>query len=95
MAKATTAPVKYLDLISQSQKEVDTAQLEFRAQEAALSVDSAILETKKQIASKKIELANAQRAIPYSLNRELEVVTEIEQLEKGLAFAEQVKVERF
>ena len=38
---------KYIDLISQSSKDVETEQLQFRAQEASLQADSSILESNR------------------------------------------------
>ncbi|AGO47913.1 hypothetical protein Phi40:1_gp048 [Cellulophaga phage phi40:1] len=86
---------KYIDLISQSSKDVETEQLQFRAQEASLQADSSILETKKAIATAKRELTELKRAIPYSFDKEISKTIEVKNLEEGLSIAESIQKSRF
>lgn len=88
-------PVKYLDLISQSQTDITAEQLAFKADDAKLAVMNAEIATRKSISSKKIELSNAQRAIDYDIQKEINIIAEIESLEKGLLFIQKVLKERF
>lgn len=90
-----TASVKYLDLISQSAKDVELTELGFRAKEAEQTVNMRVLETEKAIFSKEIELTKAQRAVPYDIDAEMQLTHEIESLKKGLDFANKIKTERF
>jgi hypothetical protein len=86
---------KYIDLISKDAKETALEELKFRAEEAQHDVTGAILETKKQLAQKKNALAKAQRAVPYSLQGEINLTVEIEVLKKGLSIAEDILKTRF
>jgi hypothetical protein len=87
--------MKYIDLISKDASEEKREELAFRAEEAQHDVSGSILETKKQLAQKRRALAKAQSAVPYSLQNEINLVVEIETLEKGLEIAEKVLAERF
>ena len=86
---------KYIELISKGKEENEKQELQFRAEEAQHDVQGAILETKKRLAAKRNDLAKAQRAVPYRLQTEINLTVEIETLEKGLAIAEAVLIERF
>lgn len=86
---------RYIDLISQNAKAKEIEQLGFRAEEAELHVQTSILETKKAISTAKRELAEAQSAIPYDLQKEIDATTKVKELEEGLALAETIAKERF
>lgn len=95
MATKANNSEKYIDLISQNAKDLETEQLQFRAEEAELQVTSAILETKKQIATAKRKLAETKRAIPYSLQAEVDATVALQDLEDGLKVALTIQKARF
>lgn len=86
---------KYRDLISQDSKKVAEETLDFTAQEAKHTVNVAVLETKKAIFQAKRQLADAQKAQPYILKTEVDLIIKIENLEQGLAIAEEIQSNRF
>jgi hypothetical protein len=51
--------------------------------------------TKKDLASAKRRLAAAKSNVPYSVQLEFDAHQEVEGLEKALAFAEKILLERF
>ena len=71
MANAKKTSEKYIDLISQSSKDAEREQLQFHAEDAELQVTASILATKKAISGAKRELSEAKKAIPYSLEAEV------------------------
>lgn len=95
MKTIATTPVKYIDLISQNKEEKEKKQLSFKAKEAHQSVQMHVLETEKAIFSKEAELEEAKSAVPYDINLEMKLTSEIESLNKGLDFANKILSERF
>lgn len=95
METLATTPVKYLDLISQNKEAKEKKQLEFKAKEAHQSVQMHVLETEKAIFSKEAELEEAKSAVPYDINVEMKLASEIDSLNKGLEFANKILAERF
>ena len=92
---ANIGTATYLDLISQDSKKAQKEQLGFTAQEAQHTVSVAVLETEKAIFQAKKELADAQKAQPYNLQVEIDLITKIGSLEDGLAIAKQIQSTRF
>lgn len=90
-----TASTKYIDLISVGKDQIDREQKEFTAEEAKHSVDVAILETRKLISKTNKELTEAQRSEPYNLQKEIDLIIKIENLEKGLLIAKNIQSSRF
>lgn len=92
---STVAQPTYLQLISKDEKTVQKENLKIKAQEAALNVSRDILALNSEIAVKKSQVENAQRAIPYSVAAEYKLSKELVELEARLAFANSVKDSRF
>lgn len=92
---STVAQLTYLQLISKDEKTVQKENLKIKAQEAALNVSRDILALNSEIAVKKSQVENAQRAIPYSVAAEYKLSKELVELEARLAFANSVKDSRF
>lgn len=95
MSKATNTSTKYIDLISQNAEEEKREDLQFAAEDAALAVQSSINETKKALSKAKRDLTKAAKAVPYSLENEIEVRQLVSSLEEGLTLAKQIQEERF
>jgi len=93
--KSNVGTVKYLDLISQDTKKVAQEQLEFTAKEAQHTVSVAVLETEKAIFQAKKNLADAQKAVPYNLQTEIDLIAKINNLEEGLTIAKEIQSTRF
>lgn len=89
------APLKYRDLISQSETQVKSEALELDVQKSKSKLEVDISQTKYDLAEAKTKLANVQRKVPYSVQEEIKLHLEVEALEHGLAFAENVLKERF
>ena len=87
--------MKYLDLISQGKEETAKEDLQFKAEDAQHAVSIALLETRKAISSAKKGLKEAQKAVPYNLQTEIDITIRIESMEKGLAIATLINKERF
>ena len=92
---STVAQPTYLQLISKDEKTVQKENLKIKAQEAALNVSRDILALNSEIAVKKSQVENAQRAIPYSVAAEYKLSKELVELEARLEFANSVKDSRF
>jgi len=95
MSKATNTSSKYIDLISQDAKAEKQEELQFAAEDAALSVQSSINETKKALSRAKRDLTKAAKAMPYSLEAEIEARQLVTELTEGLALAQTIQKERF
>ena len=91
----TVAQPTYLQLISKDEKTVQKENLKIKAQEAALNVSRDILALNSEIAVKRSQVENAQRAIPYSVAAEYKLSKELIELEARLEFANSVKDSRF
>ena len=90
------APVlKYRDLISQSEGELQSEQLELNVQKSKSKLEMDIAQTKFDLAEANQRLNTAARRIPYDVTLEIKVYEEIIALEAGLAYAEKVLSERF
>ena len=93
--KAKETPLKYKDLISQSETQIQSEQLELDVQKAKSKLEVDISQTKLDLANAKQALSVTKRAIPYSVHEEIKAHQEVESLELGLAYAEKVLSERF
>lgn len=85
----------YLELISQDEKEAKVENLKLIAQRAHLRLNEEKLSLKEQIAEKEADIKYFQKQIPYDYLKELIAATELEVLNKKLAFIEKVIKERF
>lgn len=85
----------YLELISQDEKEAKVENLKIVAQRALLRLNEEKLSVKGKIAEKEADIRTFQKQIPYDYLKELIAVTELEVLNKKLAFIEKVIKERF
>ena len=88
-------PLKYKDLISQSQEEIQSERLELDVQKSKSKLEMAIAQTKFDLSEAKQKLARTQRANPYCVQAEISASQEVTGLEEGLKFAEKVLTERF
>lgn len=95
MANSKNISEKYIDLISQSSKDAEKETLQFHAEDAELQVTSSILATKKAISKARRTLNEAKKAIPYSLEEEVNATIALRDLEAGLKIAEQIQKDRF
>ncbi len=92
--KTITAP-KYVDLISRSEKQIQSEALDLEVQKAKSGLEVTIATTKLDLANAKQRLLKTQCAIPYSVEKEAEATQEVEDYTKGLAFAVKILKERF
>lgn len=95
---ATTEVIRektYLELISQDEKTILKEDLKLKAQEANLEISREVLNITKAINVKKSEVEKLKRAIPYSAANEYVASQQLAELEKRLAFLEEVKNKRF
>lgn len=87
--------MKYLEMISQNAKDANKEAKEFAAEEAKLQVEASILETKRAKADAERKLKAAQRAEPYVLQDEIDLVVEIEAMDTALKVAKEIFTTRF
>lgn len=92
---STNAPVTYLQLISQDEKQAKTENLKLKAQEAGLEVSRSLFELGSALAKKKTALAFAQKQIPYSVVAEYTLTQDIKEIEAKIEFVTEVKNTRF
>ena len=99
MAKNNTttanASLKYRTMISKSQEEIKSEDLELTVQQAKSQLEIDIATTKRDLSVSKRKLAETQSRIPYSIQYEINAAKEVKALEEGLAFAEAILAERF
>lgn len=69
--------------------------MDLKVQESKSSLEVIIATTKRDLAVAKQDLTKTQAAVPYKVDREMEVYQNVTALEEGLAFAEKVLAERF
>jgi len=87
--------LKYEDLISQSEENKRSEQIQLDVQKAKSGLEVAIAQTKLDLAEANQKLSNSKRAVPYSLKAELKAYQEVEELQSGLDYAQKVLTERF
>ena len=85
----------YLELISKDEKTVQKENLKITAQEAALNVSREILALSSEETALKSEVEKAKRAIPYSVAVEYKASQRLEEVQARLAFANEIKDNRF
>ena len=62
---------------------------------AKSSLEVSIAQTKLDLSKAEVKLSEAKRAVPYSIQEELNAYKEVTALKKGLEYAEKVLLERF
>ncbi len=87
--------LKYKDLISKSQKQLEAEELDLKVQIAQSDLQVTVATTKKDLASAKRSLIAAQSAVPYNVQDEFDAYQQVQGLESALAFAERILAERF
>ena len=90
-----TEVLKYKDLISKSQQEIDQEELDLKVQTSKSELEVTIATTKRDLAVAKRRLSAAQSAVPYNVQVELDAYQDVKGLTEALAFAENVLAERF
>jgi GTP-dependent phosphoenolpyruvate carboxykinase len=95
MEKTKKSVLKYGDLISMSQSELQLEELELKVQEAKSTLEVTIATTNRDLAKTKQRLTACQRAVPYSIQDEIDAFEEVKSLETALDYAKKVLRERF
>lgn len=91
----TTKVLKYVDLISKSAKDLEKEELELKVQESKSALEIDIATTNRDLALARKQLVQAQCACPYSLQAEIDAMSQVSELEAGVEFAKRVLAERF
>lgn len=91
----TVVEGKYLDLISQGEKENQTEEREFANERALLHVRGAVLKTRELLADAKKKVKICAKAEPYVLQAEIDAILEVDALEVAIDLSEKIRVERF
>ena len=91
----TLAPQKYVDLISKSDKQVQSEELALEVQKAKSGLEVTIAKTNLDLANARQKLIKTQCAVPYDVNAELEAFQAVNELQGGLEFAQNILSERF
>lgn len=87
--------LKYKDLLAQSEEEISKDDLVYKVRQSELQLQADILETERQLVKCKGDLAVLKRTYPLSPGLISSKAEEIESLEKGLAFLDEIKSELF
>ena len=99
MAKQNTttanASLKYRTMISKSQEEIKSEDLELTVQQAKSQLEIDIATTKRDLSVAKRRLGETKSRVPYNIQYEINATKEVKALEEGLAFAEGILAERF
>ena len=90
-----TKVLTYKELISKSDSQIQSEELDLKVQESKSELEVTIATTKRDLAVAKRNLTNSQSRIPYNIKYEMENYQTVTELEAGLAFAERVLAERF
>jgi len=88
-------PSKYKDRIGQSQEQQDSQQIQFKEEEAKLSLDSRILATRQKIASAKLSLDTAKSKHPLDVDTIVKYQQEVEAYNDGIERLDKLKSELF
>lgn len=84
-AQQATKPLKYQQLLQQSQQEKDQQALEFQVEEAKQQLEADILATKRSLAASKQDLLKAKSAQPFDAQKIINIQIRVEGLEDGLS----------
>lgn len=87
--------MKYLELISRDEKEVEKSNLSTKASLAKNSAERILIELEGEIKEAELRLEEAKANIPFSLRDVIERTHEVEILERELETAEDVYDELF
>ena len=83
--KQAVKPLKYQQLLQQSQQEKDQQALEFQVEEAKQQLEADILATKRSLASSRQDLLKAKSAQPFDAQKIINIQIRVEGLEDGLS----------
>jgi hypothetical protein len=95
VATENQSGLKYRDLIQQSAKDRESAEVESTVEEAELQLKSDILATKKLLVAARKTLAAAKSVFPLNANRIVSLQLDVEGYEDGLARIEALHAELF
>lgn len=87
--------VKYKELISQSQEQLQEEEKDLQVQAAKSDLEMTIATTKRDLSNAKRDYEKSKRANPYSVVKERNQLDIVIALEEGLKFAEAILKERF
>lgn len=93
--KNTEKPLKYHELLHQSQQDRDSQDIQFEVDQARLQLESDILATKQSLGDANKALIKAKSARPFKSSVVADCIKEIRELEDGLKIAEDLKAELF
>lgn len=85
----------YKEGISKSEQQTQAEDLEYVVQEAKSHVELSIVKTRGLVSKAKQAYERSKFANPYDLQTEINAKAEVEKLEAGLKYAEEVLAERF
>jgi hypothetical protein len=89
------APLKYVDLLQQSEKDKSSEENKYASDQAKLQLDGDILETRKSISKQKQTVADLKASKDFDPADILTAMTELEDLENGLTKLQALKEELF
>lgn len=92
---STVKEQSYRELISKSQQEIESEELDLKFQEAKSSLEITVATTKRDLAQAEKAFTKTKSAFPYDIQAEIEAKTKVESLKAGLEYAEKVLKARF
>lgn len=76
--------LKYVDLLQQSQEDLQSEEIQYQANQAKLQLSSDILQTEQSLSNAKKEITEAKRAQPFDSLNVINAQIKEEALQKGL-----------
>ena len=95
MATKALDKSKYAELLKQSDKEKDQSKINFKVEDAELSLQKQVLETKKKLSTERGNLSDYKSAFPLDVQAILNTQLKVEDLEDVLKRVEQLREELF
>ena len=95
MSTKKTEALKYKDLISKSEQQIQSEELDLKVQESKSHLEVTIATTKRDLARAKQDLAKTQSQVPYNVHAEIDAQANVDSLQYGLEYAERILKERF
>ena len=90
-----TEQLKRVDLLRQSDKEIEEEDLQFQLKEDQQQLEEDLLATEKDLSKARRELKKSYRLVPLDPQRIIELKTEVESLERSVEELKTLKSELF
>ena len=87
--------LKYKELLQQSEKEKESAEIEFQVEQTKLQLQADLLSTKQSLVAKRKELTASKSKYDFNVQKIINLQIEVESLEDGVKRIEKLQAELF